>query len=526
MIFKFIFCRSNKKRKAPPPPLAIISPIKEEKTPIHAPQSPNQDQPPPSPDPAILNPPRYSEIYNDEKEEEEKEERKKKKKEKREEKEKNKEKEKDEEKNKEKEKNEEKNKEKVSDRIESKEDRDEYTREVEDDEIIEIIIENESSEIFVKNEDIYSTVNKRRKDKNETGVDKSEVNPAGLTNNTIIQHSGKMIVESSIEISNITKTSESLERKKKKKKDKEKKEDDDSKPKKKKISKSKERREDEEDGAKLNLEEIPNFRMIRAADVHQVGSSGVKTESRDEMEKDSEPEELVEDYELFDMEADPGKFRERETSQDNLEQKKKKKEKKEKKEKKAKKDRKQKTDRDTKEIESKELKENEPMSEENEKSKSENEITTKTHGNKPDDKNESSDKDDKSTEFKISDLVPTIQEGSENISESLYLTAEDESGDEKGNQDADNKDSIEEDAEDKIGPMRRMTGKEREDEVRQKISMDMRARSNRRASQGGDILAAQLQTETIRNQTIKISTSKFQTQPRLKIEETGLGFSL
>ena len=522
-----MFCRSNKKRKAPPPPLAIISPIKEEKTPIHAPQSPNQDQPPPSPDPAILNPPRYSEIYNDEKEEEEMEERKKKKKEKREEKEKNKEKEKDEENNKEKE----KNKEKVSERIESKEDRDEYTRQVEEDEIIEIIIENESSEIFVKNEDIYSTVNKRRKDKNETGVDKSEVNPAGLTNNTIIQHSGKMIVESSIEISNIPLTSESLERKKKKKKDKEKKdkekkEDDDSKPKKKKISKSKEHREDEEDGAKLNLEEIPNFRMIRAADVHHVGSSGVKTESRDEMEKDSEPEELVEDYELFDMEADPGKFRERETSQDNLEQKKKKKEKKEKKEKKAKNDKKQKTDRDTKEIESKELKENEPMSEENEKSNSENEITTKTHGNKPDDKNESSDKDDKSTEFQISDLVPTIQEGSENISESLYLTAEDESGDEKGNQDAEKKDSIEEDAEDKIGSMRRMTGKEREDEVRQKISMDMRARSNRRASQGGDVLAAQLQTETIRNQTIKFSTFKFHTQPRLKIEETGLGFSL
>ena len=468
-----MFCRSNKKRKAPPPPLAIISPIKEEKTPIHAPSSHIQDQDPPSPDPAILNPPRYSEIYNDEKEEEEKEERKKKKKGKKEEKEKN----------------EKKNKEKVVDRIESNEDRVEYMREEENDEIIEITIENESSEILVENGDIYSTVNKRRKDKNETGVDKSETNP-GLTNNTIIQHSQEMTVESSIEISNIPVTSESLERKKKK--DKEKKEHDDSKPKKKKKSKSKERREDEEDGVKLDLEEIPNFRMIRAADVHQVGSSGVKTESRDEMEKDSEPEELVEDYELFDMEADPGKFRERETSQDNLEQKKKKKEKKEKKEKKAKMEKKQKTDRDTKE---------------NEKSKSENEITTKTPGNKPDDKDESSGKDDKSAEFQASDLVPTIQEGSENISESLYLTAEDESGDEKGNQDKEDKDSTEEDAEDKIGPMRRMTGKEREDEVRQKISMDMRARSNRRASQGGDVLAAQLQTETIRNQTIKFILS-------------------
>ena len=389
------------------------------------------------------------------------------------------------------------------DRIESNEDRVEYKREEENDEIIEITIENESSEILVENGDIYSTVNKRRKDKNETGVDKSETNP-GLTNNTIIQHSQEMTVESSIEISNIPVTSESLERKKKK--DKEKKEHDDSKPKKKKKSKSKERREDEEDGVKLDLEEIPNFRMIRAADVHQVGSSGVKTESRDEMEKDSEPEELVEDYELFDMEADPGKFRERETSQDNLEQKKKKKEKKEKKEKKAKMEKKQKTDRDTKE---------------NEKSKSENEITTKTPGNKPDDKDESSGKDDKSAEFQASDLVPTIQEGSENISESLYLTAEDESGDEKGNQDKEDKDSTEEDAEDKIGPMRRMTGKEREDEVRQKISMDMRARSNRRASQGGDVLAAQLQTETIRNQTIKFSTFKFHSQPRHTKEERG-----
>ena len=45
----------------------------------------------------------------------------------------------------------------------------------------------------------------------------------------------------------------------------------------------------------------------------------------------------------------------------------------------------------------------------------------------------------------------------------------------------------------------KMSGRDREAEARKNISSDMRARANRRASAGGDVLAAQLQSETIRN---------------------------
>lgn len=272
-----------------------------------------------------------------------------------------------------------------------------------------------------------------------------------------------------------------------KKKDKDK-DQDVSKHKKKKKHKSKERNEEkvETEETRMNIEEIPNFRMIRAADVQQVGSAGTKAEFVERTE-DQEPEELVDDYNMFDMDFVPTKDEVSVTEGKSNERKHKKKKKKE---------------RENDRKEEKGVTSEEGVSNSGWKPISKETFTDHDTETKPSETKETM----KNDSMESDDMYPGSHEpsvGSPRPGELRTYTVEDKSiylsdglSDQELPEPLDGPNPVREEI---TRVPARKTGKEREEEVRQRISRDMRARANRRSSQGGDLLAAQLQTETIRS---------------------------
>ena len=313
------------------------------------------------------------------------------------------------------------------------------------------------------------------------------------------------------------------ERKKKKNKDRDDNKDE-AKPKTKKKHKKKDRKKDRETtmtatsqdptekNARIKVEDIPNFRMIKAADVHQVSSGARPTPLKaDEAESDPNNEDLVDDYMLFEMDAVVGPATATTPHTDEAvetghQPRKKKK----------KKDKKEGREKEVREKKITEAKMQQPT------------TTTATVGETS---LQTSDQGERLLSLQDEpekETLPVSAATTEDLSQSIYLSDEGEeslSKDERpkilqtttgenrqeekleaekngtGETSTHGPESRTESLEEKREKRRRQKEeekREREAEIKEMLAKDLRARANRRASHGGDLLVAKRQTEDLR----------------------------